>query len=229
MIPPRVTGDLLVGMWQLIVDRGGGVPRTLLWDNESVSDNAAGSLMGSPGSRGVLGTRLIQARSYAPETKGLAERANGYLRSSFLPSRSFASPADLNTQIGDWLTAVANLRKHATPRMIPVEALTADRAAVASGHRPVGAGGLRHRAVWRLDWIDLRPASRNWAWTYALRPPEPTPEQGGQRRCHERPDDQRVEEQSEADGGADLTDDDHVADRHRRHREGEHQARRGNH
>jgi hypothetical protein len=43
------------------------------------------------------------------------ERANGYLGSSFLPGRSFASPADFNTQLAEWLISVANPRKHATP------------------------------------------------------------------------------------------------------------------
>lgn len=35
MIPSRVTGDLLAGMWQLIAENIGSVPRSLLWDNES--------------------------------------------------------------------------------------------------------------------------------------------------------------------------------------------------
>ena len=59
------------------------------------------------------------------------ERANGYLGSSFLPGRSFASPADFNAQFCQWLTTVANRRKHATTRVIPAEALSADREAMA--------------------------------------------------------------------------------------------------
>jgi transcriptional regulator with XRE-family HTH domain len=35
MIPSRVTGDLLGGMWQLLAQCIGSVPRTLLWDNEA--------------------------------------------------------------------------------------------------------------------------------------------------------------------------------------------------
>jgi len=78
-----------------------------------------------------LGTRLIQARPYDPETKGLVERANGYLGSSFLPGRAFCSPADFNAQLWQWLTMVANSRRHATTRVIPTQALTADREAMA--------------------------------------------------------------------------------------------------
>lgn len=63
---------------------------------------------------GVLGTRLIQARPYEPETKGLVERANGYFETSFLPGRIFVSAADLNNQLLDWLTSIANRRTHAS-------------------------------------------------------------------------------------------------------------------
>jgi transposase len=34
--------------------------------------------------RGMLGTRVIQCRPRDPEAKGLVERANGYLETSFL-------------------------------------------------------------------------------------------------------------------------------------------------
>lgn len=131
MIPSRVTGDLLAGMWQLISECIGGVPRTLLWDNESGIGQRGRLAEGVAGFCGVLGTRLIQARPYDPETKGLVERANGYLGSSFLPGRTFCSPADFNAQLWQWLTMVANRRKHATTRLIPAQALTADREAMA--------------------------------------------------------------------------------------------------
>ena len=51
---------------------------------------------------------------------------------SFLPGRSFTSPADFNTQLTNWLASVANPRQHAITRMIPVEALIADRSAMAA-------------------------------------------------------------------------------------------------
>lgn len=131
MIPSRVTGDLLAGMWLLLSGHLGGVPRSLLWDNESGIGQRGRLTDGVAGFCGVLGTRLIQARPYDPETKGLVERANGYLGTSFLPGREFTSPADFNTQLGDWLTRVANRRRHATTGAIPAQELTADRAAMA--------------------------------------------------------------------------------------------------
>ena len=58
------------------------------------------------------------------------ERANRYLETSFLPGRSFTSPADFNTQLADWLASVANTR---TVRAIggrPADRIEADKAAM---------------------------------------------------------------------------------------------------
>lgn len=132
MIPSRVTGDLLAGMWQLLAGHIGAVPRGLLWDNESGIGQRGRLAEGVAGFCGVLGTRLVQTRPYDPETKGVVERANGYLGTSFLPGRTFGSPQDFNTQITDWLTTRANTRRHAGTKAIPVEALTADRQAMAA-------------------------------------------------------------------------------------------------
>lgn len=132
MIPSRVSGDLLAGMWLLLSHHFGGVPRNLLWDNEAGIGQRGRLAEGVAGYCGVLGTRLIQARPYDPETKGLVERANGYLGTSFLPGREFCSPADFNTQLSDWLTTAANLRRHASTGLIPAQALTTDRAAMAA-------------------------------------------------------------------------------------------------
>jgi transposase len=132
MIPSRVTGDLLAGMWQLIAEGVGAVPRTLLWDNESGIGQRGRLAAGVAGFCGVLGTRLIQARPYDPETKGLVERVNGYLETSFLPGRTFVCAADFNAQLRGWLNSVANRRTHATTGLIPAEALAADRAVMAA-------------------------------------------------------------------------------------------------
>jgi transposase len=129
MIPSRVTGDLLAGMWQLLQDIG-AVPRTLLWDNESGIGQRGRLAEGVAGFCGVLATRLIQTRPYDPESKGLVERANGYLETSFLPGRTFTSPTDFNAQLWAWLAGVANRRTHATTGLIPADALSADRAAM---------------------------------------------------------------------------------------------------
>lgn len=61
--------------------------------------------------RGTLGIKVIHCRPGDPEAKGLVERANGYLETSFLPGRGFTNPADFNSQLANWL-ARANRRQH---------------------------------------------------------------------------------------------------------------------
>jgi transposase len=77
--------------------------------------------------RGTLGIAIVQCRPNDPEAKGLVERANGYLETSFLPGRSFASPADFNHQLGGFLGR-ANQRHHRRLGCRPVDRLEADRA-----------------------------------------------------------------------------------------------------
>jgi hypothetical protein len=52
---------------------------------------------------GTLATRIQLAPPRNPEFKGLVERNNGYFETSFLPGRTFASPAQFNTQLAGWL------------------------------------------------------------------------------------------------------------------------------
>jgi transposase len=105
----------------------------LVWDNES----AVGSWRaGRPklteefeAFRGMLGIRVIQCRPRDPEAKGLVERANGYLETSFLPGRTFASPVDFNTQLSSWLVK-ANDRQHRAIGCKPSERVHADQQAM---------------------------------------------------------------------------------------------------
>lgn len=132
LLPSRQAGDLLAGHWQLLQQLG-AVPRALVWDNEA----AVGSWRaGRPkltdafeGFRGTLGIRVVQCRPGDPEAKGLVERANGYLETSFLPGRTFASPDDFNSQLEQWLQR-ANSRQHRALGCRPIDRLEADRAAM---------------------------------------------------------------------------------------------------
>jgi hypothetical protein len=76
---------------------------------------------------GTLGSRLVQLKPYDPESKGMVERANRYLETSYLPGRSFASPHDFNDQLGQWLP-IANSRRVRVLDGRPVDFLDADRA-----------------------------------------------------------------------------------------------------
>jgi transposase len=134
MIPSRQAPDLLAGHWALLSGLG-AVPKALVWDNESAVGQWRG---GRPqltdamnGFRGTLGVKVIQCRPADPESKGLVERANGYLETSFLPGRTFGSPTDFNTQLADWLGR-ANRRQHRVLGCRPVDRWDADRAAMLS-------------------------------------------------------------------------------------------------
>jgi transposase len=77
----------------------------------------------------VLGAKILICDPGDPEAKGLVERANGYLETSFLPGRSFTSPADFNAQLDDWLR-LANRRQRRALGRAPADRIDADRSAM---------------------------------------------------------------------------------------------------
>ncbi len=143
MICSRESADLILGQWEVICQLG-AVPRVLVWDNEG----AVGSWRkGRPqltdafqAFRGLLGCGVILNRPRDPESKGIVERANGYLETSFLPGRTFASPQDFNAQLGEWLSLV-NARFRRRLDCAPADRIAADRAAMMS-LPPISAGQL---------------------------------------------------------------------------------------
>lgn len=128
MIPTRHTADLLLGMW-LLLQLLGRVPRRLIWDNETGIGRGKRHADGVGAFTGTLATTLQRLKPYDPESKGVVERRNGFFETSFMPGRTFASPADFNTQFSDWL-AIANARVVRTIKARPVDLLDADRAAM---------------------------------------------------------------------------------------------------
>jgi hypothetical protein len=79
--------------------------------------------------RGTLGMSVRLCGPADPEAKGLVERANGYLETSFLPGRRFDDIADFNRQLVGWLRR-ANQRIHGTTRVRPSDAIWEDRGAM---------------------------------------------------------------------------------------------------
>ena len=128
MLPSRTTGDLLAGMWVLL-NTLGGVPRRLVWDNEAGIGRRGALAAGVAGFTGVLATRLVQVKPFDPESKGIVERANRFLETSFLPGRTFTGAADFNTQLAGWLpTANGRLVRRTGAR--PIDLLGVDLAAM---------------------------------------------------------------------------------------------------
>lgn len=151
MIPSKESADLICGQWEVIC-RLGAVPKALVWDNEG----AVGSWRkGRPqltdafqAFRGLLGCGVILCRPRDPESKGIVERANEYLETSFLPGRTFTSPADFNAQLGDWMSLVnGRFRRHL--ECAPADRIAADRAAMMS-LPPIDPGQLGWHAKVRL-------------------------------------------------------------------------------
>ena len=132
LIPSRVAEDLFAGWWQLLAGLG-GVPRVLVWDGEgAVGQRRRRQTVLTEQAqvfRGVLAAKIVICDPGDPEAKGLVERANGYLETSFLPGRSFTSPADFNTQLADWL-ALVNQRPRRVLGCAPADRIDADRAAM---------------------------------------------------------------------------------------------------
>jgi transposase len=136
MIPSRHAEDLVLGTWQLLLQLG-GVPKQLVWDNEGGVGKYRGH--GRPPAlsrqfaefRGLLGCQVVVLPPREPEHKGIVERNNDYLETSFLPGRSFASPADFNAQLGEWML-LANSRRKRVLGCAPADRIGADRAAMAA-------------------------------------------------------------------------------------------------
>jgi transposase len=132
LLPSRAAEDLFGGWWQLLAGLG-GVPRVLVWDGEGAVGQRRGRVtvltQQAHAFRGVLGAKILICDPGDPEAKGLVERANGYLETSFLPGRSFTSPADFNAQLHDWL-ALVNQRHRRVLGCAPADRIEADRTAM---------------------------------------------------------------------------------------------------
>ncbi len=124
MIPSRQAGDILSGMWALISGIG-RVTKTLLWDRESAIGGTGKVSVPAAAFAGTLATQIKLAPPRDPEYKGMVERHNGFPETSFLPGRIFASPADFNTQLADWL-ADANTRTVRSIQGRPVDLLATE-------------------------------------------------------------------------------------------------------
>jgi hypothetical protein len=132
MVPSRAAHDVLGGMLQ-VFGQIGAVPRNAVWDQEGCIGQWRQGRQRLTAEfqafRGTLGMGAILCPPRDPEAKGLVERANGYLETSFLPGRRFEDVADFNRQLLNWLRR-ANNRIHGTTRVRPADAIFEDRGAM---------------------------------------------------------------------------------------------------
>ena len=144
MLPSRQGGDLLAGMWQLI-EGWGRVPKALVWDREAPIGGTGKPTTEVAGFAGTLATRIVLAPARDPEFKGIVERANQYLETSFLPGRMFTSPADFNAQVTEWLSQTANRRLVRATGARPDEAFITDFQSMTVLPPMAPTTGLRNR------------------------------------------------------------------------------------
>ena len=133
MIGSKESADVLGGHLRLLVELG-AVPRMGVYDGEpAISVRRGRQLIYTRDYlrlKGTLGMGSIVLAKGHPERKGVVERANGYLETSFMPGRRFTGRDDFNGQLGDWLATRANVRVHSGLRCRPSERIDEDRAAM---------------------------------------------------------------------------------------------------
>ena len=133
MIGSKESADVLGGHLGLLVELG-KVPKIGVYDGEpAISVRRGKRLIYTEGYlrlKGTLGMGSIVLAKGHPERKGVVERVNGYLETSFMPGRCFADRDDFNTQLTDWLENKANLRVHSGLRCRPSERIDEDLAAM---------------------------------------------------------------------------------------------------
>jgi transposase len=132
LLPSRQAEDLYAGWWRLLQQLG-AVPRVLVWDGEAAVGRWRPRqpllTAACQGFRCVLGAKVLICKPANPEAKGLIERLHDYLERSFLPGRTFDSPADFNTQRQAWLQ-LANRRRKRSLGCAPADRIAADKAAM---------------------------------------------------------------------------------------------------
>jgi hypothetical protein len=121
-------------LWGLARNLGrlGVLPEKLVWDREGAIAPAGRPTDEFVAFCGQLGVGWIILDAGDAEAKGALERSHRFMRSNFLPGRSFANEVDFQLQLDGWCDRV-NRRVHRTTRAVSVERLVHER----SRMRPV--------------------------------------------------------------------------------------------
>jgi transposase len=122
--------DLLYGIGRCLAGLG-GLPGKLVWDREGAL-HAGGGRPREPFAAfcGQLAVGWHFLDPGDPEAKGIVERLQGFLETSFEPGRSFANELDYEAQLDRWFAERANVRFHRVLRCRPVDRLPEELAAM---------------------------------------------------------------------------------------------------
>jgi transposase len=124
---PDVLWGIARCLWQL-----GGLPGTLVWDREGALHAGGGRPSDAfAGLCGALRVGWYLCEAADPQAKGLVERLQGYMETSFESGRQFANELDFQQQLDGWFDTRANVRTHRALRCRPADRLPEDLAAMA--------------------------------------------------------------------------------------------------
>ncbi len=115
--------DLLYGITRCLTQLG-GLPETLVWDREGALH--AGEGRPSDAFAAFLGQLRVDwlfLEPRDPESKGVVERLQGFIETSFEPGRRFCNELDFQEQLDRWFRERANVRFHRTLRCRPLDRL----------------------------------------------------------------------------------------------------------
>ena len=128
----KQTPDLLWGigrcLWAL-----GAVPEMLVWDRQAGIHGHGGRPTAEFAAFcGQLKVGWHFCEPADPQAKGVVERLQGFMESSFEPGRRVANEVDFQLQLDDWFANRANSRVHETLRERPADRLLAERERMAA-------------------------------------------------------------------------------------------------
>jgi len=122
--------DILAGLWRC-VRRLGALPETLVIDREGAlhaGDGRPTDAFAAFCGQLRLGWRFCEPGD--PQAKGLVERLQGFLETSFERGRTFVNHHDFQDQLDRWFDERANRRLHRTLRRRPLDLLAEEREAM---------------------------------------------------------------------------------------------------
>ena len=123
LIFSKQANDILAGLWRCIT-RLGALPETVVIDREGALHAGGGHPTDAFAAFcGQLPVSWHFCKPGDPQAKGLVERLQGYMATSFEPGRSFINHHDFQDQLDDWFDTRANRRLHRTLRRRPLELL----------------------------------------------------------------------------------------------------------
>ena len=123
LIFTRQAPDILAGLWRCIA-RLGALPQTVVIDREGALHAGAGRPTDAFAAFcGQLRVGWHFCEPGDPQAKGVVERLQGFIETSFEPDRRFVNEHDFQDQLDGWFDERANRRLHRTLRRRPTELL----------------------------------------------------------------------------------------------------------